>query len=250
MVVMAPPIQPIEDRFWQRVSPEPNSGCWLWDGSLIKGYGQFKIKGRGYRATHISLMLHGRPRPSDDAFACHHCDVPACVNPDHLYWGSNSTNQRDAFERGRGYLASDGFDLAWRSELTHCLRGHEFTDGNTFIDTRGHRVCLTCRRSTGREFKRRLGASLTDSRVCTWCGAAFMGSLRRETMCCSKSCVASQRAAVLRGRRTHCKHGHEFAGDNIYITNSGKRLCGVCLRARGRADYQRQKERREVATET
>ena|SRR5215469_13392385 len=93
---------PVAERFWRHVSPEPNSGCWLWEGGLTKGYGVIGTGGRNGRniyATHVSLVLHGRPRPGPDMIACHRCDVRACVNPEHLYWGSYSENIQDSYER-------------------------------------------------------------------------------------------------------------------------------------------------------
>ena len=97
----------LEERFWQYVAPEPNSGCWLWDGGLCKGYGVISTgsgKARQLLATHVSLGLHGYPRPSEAFQACHHCDMPACVNPQHLYWGTVSENRADMFKRQRQNL--------------------------------------------------------------------------------------------------------------------------------------------------
>lgn len=97
----------LEERFWHYIIPEPNSGCWLWDGGLCKGYGVISVggwNGKQLLATHVSLSLHGRPRPSKRVQACHHCDVTACVNPQHLYWGTISENRADMFRRKRENL--------------------------------------------------------------------------------------------------------------------------------------------------
>jgi hypothetical protein len=95
----------MEQRFWDYVSPEPNSGCWLWDGSYDrKGYGQLRIAAEGpgalRYATHIALELAGRPVPPRFQ-ACHRCDVSSCVNPSHLFIGTPQQNTDDMISKGR-----------------------------------------------------------------------------------------------------------------------------------------------------
>jgi hypothetical protein len=102
--------RPVEDRFFNYASPEPNTGCWLWSGSCdSRGYGQIRVDGKLRFASHIALELDGRPRPFPSACARHKCDHPPCVNPDHLIWGSRKENTRDAIERGR--LNVSGLEL-------------------------------------------------------------------------------------------------------------------------------------------
>jgi hypothetical protein len=92
---------PMVVRFWQYVSPEPNSGCWLWLGSVHRfGYGQLRVDGKLRQATHLALEIAGKPRPAG-AFALHSCDNPYCCNPDHLSWGTQSENMQGAARRGR-----------------------------------------------------------------------------------------------------------------------------------------------------
>lgn len=103
---------PAEQRFWQYVSPCPNTGCWLWTGSASRHksnvdtyYGRIGVSiGRNsrkqIRASRLSYAMHKGPVP-DDMFVCHRCDVSLCVNPDHLFLGTNKDNMADCKAKGR-----------------------------------------------------------------------------------------------------------------------------------------------------
>jgi hypothetical protein len=92
----------IDDRFWSKV--QPGDGCWEWQGSRDRdGYGIIGASRhqRAKRAHRVSWELHnGQPVP-DGLDVLHHCDNKPCVNPAHLYTGTDSDNARDAVERGR-----------------------------------------------------------------------------------------------------------------------------------------------------
>jgi len=108
------------DRFWAKVSPEPNSGCWLWTGALLSpnGYGVFRLSvGKNMTAHRYSCELaHGTPEEGECAL--HKCDVKSCVNPDHLYWGSVKDNTRDAIERGQWAIAGEAHHMAVLTDAT------------------------------------------------------------------------------------------------------------------------------------
>jgi len=90
-----------EDRFMAKVSPEPNSGCWLWTGGVASnGYGMFWLDGKVDTAPRQSYrMFCGEI--VDDLHIMHKCDVKLCVNPDHLSLGTNAENTFDKQKKGR-----------------------------------------------------------------------------------------------------------------------------------------------------
>ncbi len=91
----------VKERFDTKWIPEPNSGCWLWMSFLDRqGYGHFSMNGKSQKASRVSWELH-RSKPPRNLHVCHHCDTPACVNPDHLFLGTQRDNKQDGFKKGR-----------------------------------------------------------------------------------------------------------------------------------------------------
>jgi hypothetical protein len=96
----------VRRRFFAGFCPEALSGCWLWDGPALSGrpYGVISIgsRDRGMRllAHRVAFLLSHGPIPAR-MFVCHKCDVPACVNPDHLFLGTQRDNMRDCQRKGR-----------------------------------------------------------------------------------------------------------------------------------------------------
>jgi len=87
--------------FDQAYSPEPNSGCWLWLGALnAKGYGLIRVAGKTELAHRMSYRRYRGEVPVG-LCVLHRCDVPACINPDHLFLGTQTDNMRDMSSKNR-----------------------------------------------------------------------------------------------------------------------------------------------------
>jgi len=91
------------ERFEEKYIPVTNTGCWLWTGTLLgknKLYGQMWYGKKKEKAHRISYELFNGPI-TDGLYVLHTCDVRSCVNPKHLYLGTQLQNMHDAYARGR-----------------------------------------------------------------------------------------------------------------------------------------------------
>ena len=102
------------EKFWSRVSIGAPDDCWEWQGAVTSsGYGNLSWGGAHAQAhrvafalSHGGIALHTGFRQVDRAkkyrrFVLHKCDNRKCCNPNHLFLGSMSTNQKDAYAKGR-----------------------------------------------------------------------------------------------------------------------------------------------------
>lgn len=76
------------------------SGCWEWAGSLRRGYPTVGIKGQSFRLNRYSYELFIGPIP-DGVSVLHQCDNALCVNPEHLFLGTQLDNMKDMLRKGR-----------------------------------------------------------------------------------------------------------------------------------------------------
>lgn len=106
--------RPIEERLWDKVDKSGN--CWLWTGAVNGGgYGHISQAGRrndrqpAIAVHRLSYELHNGPIP-DGLFVLHMCDTPRCVNPAHLFVGTQIDNMQDRAMKGRNPKPMRGED--------------------------------------------------------------------------------------------------------------------------------------------
>lgn len=101
-------------RFWSKVDkngptqPHMDSPCWLWTaGKSSTGYGNLRVGGKLIKTHRVSWIINRGQIPHDGSYhgicVLHCCDNPACVNPGHLFLGTNTDNIHDMTAKGRHF---------------------------------------------------------------------------------------------------------------------------------------------------
>ena len=88
-------------RFLEKVLPNED-GCWYWQAALIKGYGTFRLNPPP-TTVYAHRYMYELVKGVIPVGLCvlHTCDHPSCVNPKHLWVGTNQENTDDMLAKGR-----------------------------------------------------------------------------------------------------------------------------------------------------
>lgn len=93
--------------FAKTTRPSGDAGCWLWRGGVDPdGYGYTGGALGERRAHRAAWVATNGPIPAG-MFVCHRCDVPACINPAHLFLGTPADNMKDRHSKGRYARGAD-----------------------------------------------------------------------------------------------------------------------------------------------
>lgn len=148
--------------FWSKVDIRSENECWRWmSGYFEVGYGAFYLDGNNRGAHRVAKAIDLNVPLSEIKYACHTCDNRWCVNPKHIFNGTQQDNVDDMMSKGR--------QVKPFAERDHCSKGHVYDDVGFWVRKRNtkygileSRVCKKCDQLRG--IKRRIKRGQNVSR--------------------------------------------------------------------------------------
>lgn len=112
----------VRDRLFRCMKINEDTGCWEWQKGLFStGYGQMSVKGRNRGAHVVAYEIFNGEIP-EGMLVCHKCDNPICINPEHLFLGTNKDNMEDMVNKGRSAVANNGHVKMTEDQVRELLK--------------------------------------------------------------------------------------------------------------------------------
>lgn len=99
-----------------------NNGCWIWKKCTNQqGYGIIRARRKNLLAHRLSYELFKKENPGEKE-VCHMCDIPICINPEHLFLGTHSENMKDALRKKRHPREENHYNAKLNTEMVKSIK--------------------------------------------------------------------------------------------------------------------------------
>jgi hypothetical protein len=202
---------------------------------------------RRYTAEWRARRLAANP-PSPKAPKAHCTNGHAFAEWGYLDSAGKRACRLCARDRCRAHRARRRALQGSASEKVTCKNGHPWTPENIYLDSRGYKQCRACHNERSAERRRILktkrdAAPKAIREVCAnghpWCCDNVYVTPQGDEKCreCARDRHRKYEAKLKAARppaqpkppRTQCSHGHELAGENLYVAPSGRKFCRMCM---------------------